>query len=137
MTLLVPGINDVPLARATIALVYRRLLAAGVAIYELDGAILHAKLGVFDGARLLVGSFNLDPYSLADLEVLVDARDPGVAAGAAGWIESHLAHARRITNGGPSGGRIRRVVERLKGELGLWLVHAIARLLTRRPRWTT
>ncbi len=132
VTMLVPGTSDVPLARATTALVYKRLLRAGVEVYELDGAILHAKLGVFDGARLLVGSFNLDPYSLADLEVLVDTRDAGVAATATAWIERHLAHARRITDARPRGGRLRRVIERLKGELGLWLARAIGRLMAAR-----
>ena len=132
VTLLVPGTSDVPLARATTALVYARLLRAGVEIWELDGAILHAKVGVFDETRLLVGSFNLDPYSLADLEVLVDAREPAVAATATRWIESQLAHAHRITGPLPPGSKLRRLLERLKGELGLWLARAIGRLLAAR-----
>ena len=132
VTLLVPGVSDVPLARATTALVYKRLLAAGVEIYELDGAILHAKLGVFDGTRLLVGSFNLDPYSLADLEVLVDAREPAVAEQATRWIEAHLEKARRISDARPHGSKLRRAWERLKGELGLWLARSIARMMAAR-----
>ncbi|HEX8953500.1 MAG TPA: phosphatidylserine/phosphatidylglycerophosphate/cardiolipin synthase family protein [Polyangia bacterium] len=130
--LLVPGHSDVPLARATTALLYRRLLRAGVQVYELAGAILHAKLGVFDDTRLLVGSFNLDPYSLADLEVLVDARDPRVAAEATTWIDGHLEHALAITDARPRGGRIRRLWERLKGELGWWLARTVGRLMSAR-----
>jgi cardiolipin synthase len=129
VTLLVPGVSDVPLARATTALVYQRLLAAGVQLFELSATILHAKLGVFDDDRVLVGSFNLDPYSLADLEVLVDARDAKVAEGAAAWIERHLAAASRIVDARPHGGKLRRLAERLKGELGLWLARAVGRLL--------
>jgi cardiolipin synthase len=132
VTLLVPGHSDVPLARATTALVYRRLLAAGVRIFELDDAILHAKLGVFDGERILVGSFNFDPYSLADLEVLVDARDGKVAASAAAWIEGHLDNARAVLDARPRGGPLHQLIERLKGELGLWLARAIGRLMSRR-----
>jgi cardiolipin synthase len=132
VTLLVPGHSDVPLARATTALIYGRLLAAGVKIFELDGAILHAKLGVFDGERLLVGSFNLDPYSLADLEVLVDAHDGSAAASAAAWIERHLSAALPITDPRARGGAIRRFVEHIKGELGLWLARAIGRMMARR-----
>ena len=132
VTLLVPGVSDVPLARATTALIYKRLLAAGVEVYELDGAILHAKLGVFDGARLLVGSFNLDPYSLADLEVLVDAREATVAEQATKWIETHLEHSHRISDARPKGGKLRRLWERLKGELGLWLARSIGRMMAAR-----
>jgi cardiolipin synthase len=132
VTLLVPGRSDVPLARATTALVYRRLLAAGVRIFELDGRILHAKLGVFDADRILVGSFNLDPYSLADLEVLVDARDAQASAAAREWFERHLAGAHEIVAAGPSGGRLRRFIERCKGQLGLWLAQSVRRLMARR-----
>ena len=42
VTLLVPGVSDVPLARATTALVYQRLLAAGVQVFELSATILHS-----------------------------------------------------------------------------------------------
>jgi cardiolipin synthase len=132
VTLLVPGVSDVPLARATTALVYQRLLAAGVQLFELSATILHAKLGVFDDDRVLVGSFNLDPYSLADLEVLVDAHDGSAAASAAAWIERHLSAALPITDPRARGGAIRRFVEHIKGELGLWLARAIGRMMARR-----
>jgi cardiolipin synthase A/B len=132
VTLLVPGRSDVPLARATTALIYRRLIAAGVRVFELDGRILHAKLGVFDADRLLIGSFNLDPYSLADLEVLVDARDAKASAAATAWFESHISGAREVADARPRGSRLRRLLERFKGELGLWLARAIGRLMARR-----
>jgi cardiolipin synthase A/B len=131
VTLLVPGRSDVPLARATTALVYRRLLAAGVRVFELDGRILHAKLGVFDHDHLLVGSFNLDPYSLADLEVLVDARAADASAAAREWFERHLARARQVVDAGPRGSRLHRFIERSKGQLGLWLAQSIGRLMAR------
>jgi hypothetical protein len=80
----------------------------------------------------LVGSFNLDPYSLAGLEVLVDACDRRLAVSASAWIERHVAAARPIMDARPSGGRLARLLERLKGELGLWLARAIGRLMARR-----
>ena len=132
IALLVPGRSDVPLARATTALIYRRLLAAGVRIFELDGTILHSKLGIFDGERLLVGSFNLDPYSLADLEVLVDARDAKAGAAAVAWFDEHVRRAHLVTEARPAGGVIQRLFARLKGELGLWLAHLVYRLMARR-----
>ena len=41
-------------------------------IYEWDRSVLHAKAAVVDDRRFLVGSFNLDPLSLSDLEALVE-----------------------------------------------------------------
>ncbi|GBE03755.1 cardiolipin synthase [bacterium BMS3Abin09] len=43
---------------------YRRLLKAGVKIYNYKGSILHAKTSVFDGCWSIVGSTNLDAQSL-------------------------------------------------------------------------
>jgi cardiolipin synthase len=43
---------------------YRRLLKAGVKIYNYKGSILHAKTAVFDGYWSIVGSTNLDSQSL-------------------------------------------------------------------------
>ncbi|MBK9444407.1 MAG: cardiolipin synthase ClsB [Comamonadaceae bacterium] len=43
---------------------YRRLLAAGVEIYEYNASFLHAKVAVVDGRWATVGSSNMDPLSL-------------------------------------------------------------------------
>ena len=43
---------------------YRRLLKAGVKIYNYKGSVLHAKTAVFDGCWSIVGSTNLDSQSL-------------------------------------------------------------------------
>jgi len=43
---------------------YKRLLKAGVKIYNYKGSILHAKTAVFDGCWSIVGSTNLDIQSL-------------------------------------------------------------------------
>ena len=43
---------------------YRKLLKAGVKIYNYKGSILHAKTAVFDGCWSIVGSTNLDVQSL-------------------------------------------------------------------------
>lgn len=129
--LLVPGRSDVPLARATTGLLYARLLAAGVKVYEWTGSILHAKLGVFDGERLLLGSFNLDTWSLADLETLVEAREPAVAASAERWIMRRVDGARAVTDHVVRT-RAGRAIERIEGNVGLWLARAVGRLLATR-----
>ncbi len=95
--LLLAGRSDVPFFRAATATLYRRLLVAGVQIYEWTSSVLHAKATTVDHHRFLIGSFNLDPLSLSNLETLVEIEDLEVVPRADAWIESHLAEARAIT----------------------------------------
>jgi len=61
---------------------YRRLLKAGVEVYEWEGRVLHAKTAVIDNSWSTVGSANLDPQSLREnLEIN------------AVFIDSHFANA--------------------------------------------
>jgi cardiolipin synthase len=103
--LLLAGRSDVPFARAATLRLYRTLLRAGVHIHEWTATTLHAKAAVVDGQRLLVGSFNLDPLSLVNLETLVEVDDAAVAAQATQWVERHLGQARpvRLEDLAPSG----------------------------------
>ena len=96
--LLLAGRSDVPFARAATRSLYRRLLAAGVNIHEWSGSILHAKVATIDGRRLLVGSFNLDPFSLANLETLVEVADAQVVKQGEAWIQDHFARSRSMTS---------------------------------------
>jgi cardiolipin synthase len=95
--LLLAGRSDVPFFRAATATLYRRLLTAGVQIFEWTSSVLHAKAATIDHHRFLVGSFNLDPLSLSNLETLVEVDDLDVVPRADAWIESHLQTARAIT----------------------------------------
>lgn len=94
--LLLAGRSDVPFARAATMRLYRTLLHAGVHIHEWTVTPLHAKAAVVDGHRLLVGSFNLDPFSLVNLETLVEVEDGEVAAQATRWMERYLGAARPV-----------------------------------------
>lgn len=94
--LLLAGRSDVPFHhRATMSL-YRKLLGAGVQIYEWTRSVLHAKAAIVDHRRFLVGSFNLDPLSLSNLESLVELDDPDVVPRAEEWIVSHLGQASAV-----------------------------------------
>mgnify|MGYP001548698120 CR=1 FL=1 len=95
--LLLAGRSDVPFIHAATMSLHRRLLSAGVQIYEWTSSVLHAKAATIDNHRFLVGSFNLDPLSLSNLETLVEVEDVEVVPRAEAWIESHLATARAIT----------------------------------------
>ncbi len=95
--LLLAGRTDVPLVRAATTSLYRRLIGGGVQIYEWSSSVLHAKAATIDHQRFLVGSFNLDPLSLSNLETLVEVEDAEVVPKAEAWIESHMAGSRAIT----------------------------------------
>jgi len=71
------------------------ILLQGVRLRE--ASVLHAKMATVDGRWLLVGSFNLDPFSLANMETLVQVDDGQVVARGEAWIEEHLAGSRVAT----------------------------------------
>jgi cardiolipin synthase len=96
VSLLLAGRSDVVFARAATMRLYREFLRAGVGIYEWTASTLHAKAAVVDGEKLLVGSFNLDPLSLVNLETLVEVEEPRVSAQASLWLEKHMAVSRRV-----------------------------------------
>ncbi|HEY7725276.1 MAG TPA: phospholipase D-like domain-containing protein [Anaeromyxobacteraceae bacterium] len=132
VTLLLAGRSDVPFARSATVRLYGGLLRAGVRIVEWERSILHAKVAVVDGRRLLLGSFNLDPLSLANLEVLLEARG-APAREAARWIERHVARGRAVLAAELAD---RSALQRfLLDRLGLWAARAAqlaGRLLGRR-----
>ena len=96
VTLLLAGRSDIPLARAATTRLYRRLVEAGVEIREWTRSVHHAKVAVVDGQKVLMGSFNLDPYSLANLESLVEIDDRETAGAARRWFEERAELARRV-----------------------------------------
>jgi cardiolipin synthase len=96
--LVLAGRSDVPFARAATRSLYRRLLASGVIIHEWNDSVLHAKVATIDGRRLLVGSFNLDPLSLANLETLVEVDAGPVVAQVEAWIRDHFARSAAKTS---------------------------------------
>lgn len=96
---LLAGRSDVPFAPLATRLLYRRLLDAGIEVREWTSSFLHAKVAVIDGRWLLVGSFNLDPLSLAMMEILVEADDLAAAGEAEAWIRSLAVRAHRVVPG--------------------------------------
>jgi cardiolipin synthase len=96
VTLLVPQRSDVPLARAMTRTYYRGLLKAGVQIYEWRDSVLHAKALAVDRELALVGSFNFDPWSMLNLEVLAEVHRRGVAEQLETWVAARLGQSERI-----------------------------------------
>ncbi len=129
--LLLTGRSDVPFARAASRSIYRKLLAAGVVIHEWQSSVLHAKVATVDGKMLLLGSFNLDPFSLVNLEALVEVTDPKVVDKGEDWIQSRLVLSPQIT--AVEAGTIwQRYVSDPVGLFVVRMVEAMTRLLSRR-----
>ena len=131
--LLLAGRSDVPFARAATTSLHRRFLAAGVYIHEWSGSVLHAKVATIDGRCLLVGSFNLDPFSLANQEALVEVADTQVVKRAEAWIQDHFARSRSITSVDASS-RLRRWLLDPFGRLVARLAGTISRVIASRRR---
>jgi len=123
VTLLLAGRSDVPFAHAATMRLYRHFLLAGVQIFEWTQSLLHAKAAAIDGRRFLVGSFNLDPLSLANLEELVEVYEPATVAQGEQWIQSKLAASRPISLQDPAGPSWRRW---LREVVGLWAARGAA-----------
>ncbi|MGH7629206.1 MAG: phospholipase D-like domain-containing protein [Gemmatimonadales bacterium] len=73
--LLVPGTSDIAVVRNLTRIGYRKLLRAGIRIYEWDGPMLHAKTMVADGRWARIGTSNLNASSLLgnyEVDVLVE-----------------------------------------------------------------
>ena len=94
--LLLAGKSDVALSQLAGRSLYRRLLNAGVEIYEYEPQILHAKLFVMDEA-VYVGSANLDPRSLSiNYELMLRFESAPMAGEARVIFADALRYSRRI-----------------------------------------
>jgi cardiolipin synthase len=131
--LLLAGRSDIPFARAAARSLYRRLLAAGVVIHEWHDSILHAKVATVDGHRLLLGSFNLDPFSLANLEALVEVNDNAVVQQTEAWIQEHIERSRTVS-GLEASSRLRRWLLDPLGWLVARAADAVSRVMATRAR---
>ena len=94
--LILAGQSDVLVSQLAGRSLYRRLMKAGVEIYEYQPQILHAKLILSDGA-VYAGSSNLDIRSLnLNYELMLRLEDETVAVEAREIFERLLKHSRRI-----------------------------------------
>jgi cardiolipin synthase len=96
--LILAGKSDVPLARLAARSLYRRLLGAGVEIYEYQPQILHAKLMIVDDV-VYIGSSNLDPRSLnINYELMIRLENREMVNQARNIFADLLQHCHRVTS---------------------------------------
>jgi len=118
--LILPGKSDVFLSRLAAQSFYRRLLRAGVEIYEYQPQILHAKMYLIDDI-VYVGSSNLDSRSLnINYELMLRVPGPRLAAEGREIFASIKARSRRVEM--EEWRRSRNFVDRIKGRLARWVL---------------
>jgi cardiolipin synthase len=128
--LILAGKSDVLISQLAGQSLYRRLLRAGVKIYEYEPQILHAKLLIVDDA-VYAGSANLDPRSLSiNYELMVRFEEKGMAAQARALFEESLRHCRPVTL--EAWRQSRTIWRRLKQRWAYWLLVRIDPYLARR-----
>ena len=94
--LILPAKTDVPLSRLAAQSFYRRLLRAGIEIYEYQPQILHAKLFVMDDI-VYAGSANLDTRSFnINYELLVRLPNKKLADEAREIFSEVISHCQKI-----------------------------------------
>jgi cardiolipin synthase len=93
-----PKETDHPYVRWAAWSTFGRLIKNGVRVYEWQGAILHSKAAVIDGAWASVGSHNLDHRSLHyNLEVNVNVYDRSFGAALARAFRNDLKNSKQVT----------------------------------------
>jgi len=94
--LILAGQSDILVSQLAGRSLYRRLMKAGVEIYEYQPQVLHAKLILSDGV-VYAGSSNLDIRSLnLNYELMLRLEDKTVAVETRGIFERLLKHSQRI-----------------------------------------
>ncbi|HLZ54276.1 MAG TPA: phospholipase D-like domain-containing protein [Verrucomicrobiae bacterium] len=95
--LILAGKSDIYLSKLAAQSLYRRLLRAGVEIYEYQPQVLHAKLFMVDDA-IYTGSSNLDTRSLQiNYELMIRFAGGGIVGQAREIFADTLQHCRRVT----------------------------------------
>jgi len=95
--LILAGKSDVMISQLAGQSLYRRLLRAGVKIYEYQPQVLHAKLIIADD-YVYAGSANLDPRSLnINYELMIRFDQREMAAEARALFAGTLQHCRAVT----------------------------------------
>jgi len=91
-------VHDWKFIRAAQRDTYKRLLKAGVRIFEYQPSMMHSKTALIDDRLSLIGSMNLDPFSLDRSEegtLVID--DPKTAAEMEATFDRDVSHAKEIT----------------------------------------
>ena len=95
---IVPAVSDVRVVLLASRHILPRLLRGGVRIYEWPERMMHAKVGVIDGAWSTIGSYNIDRRSfLHNLEASVIVADLDFGARMQEIFDVEVEKSREVT----------------------------------------
>jgi len=115
--------SDHPWLRRAAHALFVPLLACGVRVHEYQGAMMHAKVALFDGKLGVVGTSNLDRQSLRhSFEVNVVLAGASVTARLEEAFARDLAASRRVDERALAG---RGALERLLDTAAAWSLRAL------------
>ncbi len=98
VTIVVPGVSDIPFMRFAGRATWGPLLNAGARLFEWQGSVLHSKTAVVDDRWLTVGSLNLDYLSMRNnLELNVSLLCPTAARQLTTSFQQTLNNSSEIT----------------------------------------
>ncbi len=102
---------------------YARLLEGGVRIWEYELSMMHAKTMLVDDRLSVIGSTNLDPIALNEVEEgSLVVEDAALAAALAESFERDLVHSREIhASGWRRRGLLRKLAEQFPHLIGRYL----------------
>lgn len=130
LTVILPELNDVGLARLASQRLYTGLLGAGIGIREYQPQVLHAKVLLFPHA-VYVGSSNLDPRSLhLNFELMVRLTGERVLEQARADVADLKARSRVVDRLGWR--RSRGWVQRLREQWAYWVLYRMDPWVTSR-----
>jgi cardiolipin synthase len=128
--LILAGKSDVLVSQLAGQSLYRRLLKAGVQIFEYQPQILHAKLIIANDV-VYAGSANLDQRSLhINYELMVRFEQPEMAEQARAIFAERLKHCREVTR--EEWRRSRTIWRRFKQRWAYWLLVRVDPYMARR-----
>ena len=128
--LILAGKSDVLVSQLAGQSLYRRLLKAGVQIYEYQPQVLHAKLIIADNV-VYAGSANLDQRSLnINYELMIRFEQQGMAEQARAIFTESLTHCRQVTR--EEWHKSRTIWRRFKQHWAYWLLVRIDPYVARR-----
>jgi cardiolipin synthase A/B len=98
VSILLPWRSDIPIVDYASGAVFDQLLRSGVELYHWTDSVLHAKVAVVDGAWSMVGSYNLDWFSLLrNREVVVNVLDEPFGQSLAHILEGDIESSHRLS----------------------------------------
>ncbi|NUO00540.1 MAG: cardiolipin synthase ClsB [Saprospiraceae bacterium] len=137
VSLLLPGISDIPMAKRATRYFYREMLEDNIHIYEWHQSILHGKMALVDNKWVTVGSYNLNHLSqYSSIEVNVEVLDEVFATSVHACLSALMQQSTAIVAEAflRKQSRLEKVLDWASYTLGRWTMSFLFFLVRREHR---